>query len=91
MGDGSRPRKKAPVWGKGADPAQEKSISLGDGSRPRKKAPKSLQEECMIIIIKQDLARNLLPDIVEEEVDLYEREISGFSSFPVVFKEFKPR
>ena len=47
---------------------------------------KSLQEECMIIIIKQDLARNLLPDIVEEEVDLYEREISGFSSFPVVSK-----
>ena len=55
MGDGSRSRKKAPVWGKGADPAQEKSISLGDGSRPRKKAPKSLQEECMIIIIKKKI------------------------------------
>ena len=36
--------------------------------------------ECMIVIIKQGLSRNRLPDIVKDEVDQYERKIiSAFS------------
>jgi len=55
-------------------------------------APKSLQEECMVIVIKHDLPRNLLPDIVKDEVDQYERKIistfSGRFCGPYMFCSF---
>jgi len=58
-------------------------------------APKSLQEECMIILIKHDLARNLLPKSLKEQVDLYEREIistfSGRFCGPYMFCSFTSR
>ena len=38
-------------------------------------SPKSLQETCMIVIIKQGLSRVPLPEIVKEEVENLERSI----------------
>ena len=38
-------------------------------------SPKSLQETCMIVVIKQDLSRDRLPEIVKEEVENLERKI----------------
>ena len=41
-------------------------------------ALKSLQEECMMVIIKHELSRDRLPDSVIEEVDQFERKILSF-------------
>ena len=41
-------------------------------------ALKSLQEVCMMVIIKHELSRDRLPDSVIEEVDQFERKILSF-------------
>jgi len=50
-------------------------------------SPKSLQETCMIVVIKQDLSRDRLPEIVKEEVENLERNI--MSAFTGKFYTYK--
>ena len=55
-------------------------------------SPKSLQETCMVVVIKQGLSKERLPEILKEEVEQFERRImSAFTGKFFTYERCGPR